>query len=397
MRVSDLRAAACTGVLVCGLVLGSSGAGLASADPSEMGQDSQQRESSKAENHERPSLSRVIHRILSEHGRRAGNESRRAPRAKIGSDPDSAFTASESNAETFSEPAEAPTPDVVPDDERGTDPGGAEGGSGNGGGGDVGGTTPGPSPTAEGGSDYGDNSVASAAPEEQNKQAGSIVYPYPFYWLELGSGGDWWNVDRVVSRLGNAFTPNVATTRTPEPEPEPEPAPAPAFRGPAPEAPAPDPVLDASGGVVAGGGSDYRADGFGGSPVLSAPIVAMPAPPPAAARFPAFPVAPATAPGLGSAAARGGSGEQAPATVPVRRLGSPEQGSTRPATETAGQTPRRGYTDYLRNPSLPQLAGAALPGVVGIVLMTLGGGVIGYRQAEAGRVIRSTGAARYLP
>jgi hypothetical protein len=63
----------------------------------------------------------------------------------------------------------------------------------------------------------------------------------------------------------------------------------------------------------------------------------------------------------------------------------------------SGQTPRQGYTDYLRSPGLPQLAGAALPGVAGILLMTLGGGVIGYRQANAGRMIRASGAARYLP
>jgi hypothetical protein len=81
----------------------------------------------------------------------------------------------------------------------------------------------------------------------------------------------------------------------------------------------------------------------------------------------------------------------------VRRVGSAEQAPTSAATSVTGQMPRRGYTDYLRSPGLPQLAGAALPGVAGILLMTLGGGVIGYRQAEAGRMIRSSGAARYLP
>jgi hypothetical protein len=43
------------------------------------------------------------------------------------------------------------------------------------------------------------------------------------------------------------------------------------------------------------------------------------------------------------------------------------------------------------------MAGAALPGVAGILLMTLGGSVIGYRQANAGHVVRMTSAARYLP
>jgi hypothetical protein len=43
------------------------------------------------------------------------------------------------------------------------------------------------------------------------------------------------------------------------------------------------------------------------------------------------------------------------------------------------------------------MAGAALPGVAAILLMTLGGGVVGYRQANAGRMVRTTAAARYLP
>lgn len=66
-------------------------------------------------------------------------------------------------------------------------------------------------------------------------------------------------------------------------------------------------------------------------------------------------------------------------------------------TSMSGQTPRQGYTNYLRTAGLSQLAGAALPGVAGILLLTLGGGVIGYRQASAGRMVRMSGAARYLP
>ena len=64
----------------------------------------------------------------------------------------------------------------------------------------------------------------------------------------------------------------------------------------------------------------------------------------------------------------------------------------------AGEAPRQqGYTNYLRSPGLTEMAGAALPGVAGILLMTLGGGVVGYRQANAGRMVRTTAAARYLP
>lgn len=390
MRVSALRLAACAGLFVGVLTLASSGVGLAHGDPSSAGHDSHQRESSKSESRERPSLSRVIDRILSEHRKRAENRPRMAPRAKIGSDPDSGSTASEANAATLAEPEVTPDPELVPDNERGAEPAGSE----EQGGGD-GGPAPAPTQPEGGGSDHVDNTVV--AQETPTKSTdGSVVYPYPYYWLELRrGGGDWWNVERIVSRIGEAIgSPYLAAT-TRAPEPEPEPAPAPAFRGPAPQAPAPEPVLDASGGV-SGGGSDYRATGFGAAPVLTAPIVAAPLPPPAAARFPAFPPVTAPAPSVGSAAARGGYAEPAPA-VAARQAGTPEQAPSSSVTSMSGQSPRRGYTDYLRSPGLPQLAGAALPGVAGILLLTIGGGVVGYRQANAGRMIRTSAAARYLP
>jgi hypothetical protein len=370
-------------------MLGTSAAGLAAADEGDVGQGSRDRESSKGVNYERPSLSRVIHRILSEHRKLKGNAPRRAPRAKIGSDPDSGFTASESNPTTFAdEPDEPdePAPELIPDGERGVEPAGTE----------QGGTAP--APQAAGGSDYIDNTVVNAAPEPEKKATGTVVYPFQYYWLEFGrGGGHWWNANQIISRLGKAISPYSASVRTPEPEPVP--VPGPAFRGPAPEAPAPDPepVLDASGGIAAGGGSDYLATGFGSAPVLSAPVVAIPVPPPAAARFPAFPAVAPPTPGVGSAAARAGGAEPAVTAGSVRQAGGPEQAPANTGTSTTGQLPRRGYIDYLRSPGLPQLAGAALPGVAGILLMTLGGGVIGYRQADAGRMIRSSGAARYLP
>jgi hypothetical protein len=411
MGVSALRVAACAGVLVGGLVLGLSAAGIGSADPGFDGRGPKETESSNGVNNDRPRLGQIIRRILSEHRSRAGRESRTVPQAKIGSEPDSGSPASESNAASVAEPADAPAdepaPELVPDNERGADPAGYSAGGDGGGGAQPAGTGP-AQPPAAGGSDYTGDTAAVVAPEAEKKPVGSDVYPFPFYWLEFGArGGDWWNADRIISRLGRAFSPYSATTPEPEPEPEPvpvpEPAPAPAFRGPAPaapapeapapEAPAPDPVLDASGGIVAGGGSDYQATGFGAAPVLSAPAVVMPVPPPVAARIPEFPAA--APPGLGSAAARGGA-EPAVSVHAVRQAATPEQAPARTESETIGQT-RLGYTEYLRRPGLPQLAGAALPGVAGILLLTIGGGVIGYRQAEAGRMIRSTGAARYLP
>jgi hypothetical protein len=231
--------------------------------------------------------------------------------------------------------------------------------------------------------------VVSVEPEPQKKQTIFVSYPFPYYLLQIRRGGDWWNADRIIARFDRAISPYLAQPAKPEPEP----VPGPAFRGGAPE---PEPVLDASGGVATGG-SDYQATGFGGAPVLSAPIVAVPVLPPAAARFPAFPPAATPRPGIGSAVTRGPAAELGSTAQGSRAAGAQEQPSAGTVRAMSGQTSRQGYTDYLRSPGLPQLAGAALPGVAGIVVMTLGGGVIGYRQANAGRMIRASGAARYLP
>jgi hypothetical protein len=42
------------------------------------------------------------------------------------------------------------------------------------------------------------------------------------------------------------------------------------------------------------------------------------------------------------------------------------------------------------------MAVVALPGVVGLVLMTVSGTVIGHRQARAGHMLRHNGAARFM-
>jgi hypothetical protein len=395
MGVSAIRNAACAGVLVGALVLGGLAAAPAFADPGDGGRGARDTESSKGVNSERPSLGRVIQRMVSEHRKRMANEPRRAPRARIGTQPDGVVTTSEPEAATFAEPVEEPAPDPAPDNDRDA------GGSGAAGSGGYAPTpTPPPAPMAGGASDHPDTAPVSAAPEPDKKPSEFVEYPFPpYYLLEIRRrGGDWWNAERIVALVGRALNPYLAPMRA-EPEPVPAPAPGPAFRGPVPEAPAPEPVLDASGGVGTVSGSDYRATGFGAAPVLSAPVVAMPVPPPAAARFPVFGPAPApataSAPGLGSAAARGGIAEPEVTARAARQESA--HGTAQPGQAVSNPLPRRGYTDYLRSPGLPQLAGAALPGVAGIMLMTLVGGVLGYRQASAGRAIRSSAAARYLP
>jgi hypothetical protein len=57
---------------------------------------------------------------------------------------------------------------------------------------------------------------------------------------------------------------------------------------------------------------------------------------------------------------------------------------------------RAGYSDYLRNAGMAQITALAVPGAAAILLFTLGGGFIGYRQARAGHLIRAEGITRFL-
>ncbi|EHI10657.1 hypothetical protein KEK_21639, partial [Mycolicibacterium thermoresistibile ATCC 19527] len=58
---------------------------------------------------------------------------------------------------------------------------------------------------------------------------------------------------------------------------------------------------------------------------------------------------------------------------------------------------RLGYPQYLRSARSGEIAAVALPGVAGLVLMTVGGAIIGYRQASAERMVRVNAAQRFLP
>jgi hypothetical protein len=57
---------------------------------------------------------------------------------------------------------------------------------------------------------------------------------------------------------------------------------------------------------------------------------------------------------------------------------------------------RAGYSDYLRHAGMAQITAIAVPGAVAILLFSVGGGFIGYRQARAGHVIRAEGIGRFL-
>jgi hypothetical protein len=174
-----------------------------------------------------------------------------------------------------------------------------------------------------------------------------------------------------------------------QPQPEPAPQPGPAFRtqeeGP--------PVADSG-----GGGVDPLSTGVAAEPpVLRAPMVIAPLP---------IPLPPAVEPVLPLGASAGGG--PAPVvvadTVAVGARAPIIRGSLPPAVEPparsltpmSGQATRLGYPRSLRNPTAGELAAIALPGATGLLFLTFSGGVIGYRQANSLRFIRTQGAERFL-
>jgi len=173
-----------------------------------------------------------------------------------------------------------------------------------------------------------------------------------------------------------------------QPQP-PTPAPGPTFKtqeeGP--------PVADSG-----GGGVDPLSVGVAAEPpVLQAPLVIAPLPIPVSA------VSPPAAP-LGTAA-----GATAPAQVAVEVAAAGARapairGSLQPTTEpanssmmsTSGQATQLGYSRYLREPTAGELALLALPGLAGLLMLTVSGGFIGYRQANSARAFRMQNASRFL-
>jgi hypothetical protein len=171
-------------------------------------------------------------------------------------------------------------------------------------------------------------------------------------------------------------------------QPEPTPTPGPAFRGQE-EAP----VIDVSGG---GGGGQAMASENGGPPVFELPLVVAPAVPMPGLRVPAMPLGASAAGGAPQAA--GPSTAVAGARAPVIR-GSLSSGAERPSnslTPMSGQATPAGYPRFLRSPTIGELAAVALPGLGGLLFLTFSGGVIGYRQANSIRFLRTAGAERFL-
>lgn len=164
--------------------------------------------------------------------------------------------------------------------------------------------------------------------------------------------------------------------------------------------------------VEGAGGIVPMSNGSSGLPVLQAPVVVPPiriAPPPRPIGGPPpRPIGgPPPRPVTGSAPAgvkvlaAGSAGVRAPelkgsvaqtGSIPTEQL--PPAGSAS-ASGMGAPAPRQGYPRYLRTARASELAMVAVPGLAALIAVTFGGGVIGYRQANSGRYLR-TDAARFL-
>lgn len=169
-------------------------------------------------------------------------------------------------------------------------------------------------------------------------------------------------------------------------QPKPKPAPAPGFRMQQ-EAP----VIDAT-PEPGGGGSEPMAAVSDGPKAFEVPLVSAPRMPlpPKLGRLPA-------AAGPEPAAANPPS--VVGARTPVLRGSLPPSGESVTVSRslTSGQPAQVSYPRYLRTPTAAELSMVALPGLAGLIVLTFSGGVIGYRQANSARFIRTSAAARFMP
>lgn len=109
---------------------------------------------------------------------------------------------------------------------------------------------------------------------------------------------------------------------------------------------------------------------------------------------------PGAVPSVGGGAA---AGNPAGAPAAPRQVGTSPPQAREPVPASVGSgaaTPvpgaRLGYGEYLRSAGIAQIAALALPGLAGILVLTGAGGLLGYRQAKAGRGVRSSGIARFM-
>lgn len=172
--------------------------------------------------------------------------------------------------------------------------------------------------------------------------------------------------------------------------------PAPPPPGPAFRTQQEAPVADAFSGTTGGG------DGSGGAAVsepviVRAPLVTVPRSTTVAGRPTRIP---SEVPAGGAAPAITQPGVAGVRTPAIRGSVSSTPGAAVPLQTgpSAGQSARAGL--FARggsaNATLAEIAAVALPGVAGLLFLTVGGGMIGYRQANSARFIRTAGAERFL-
>ncbi len=157
-----------------------------------------------------------------------------------------------------------------------------------------------------------------------------------------------------------------------------------------PRSPMPRPVRPAVGG---GGGGGIMSEGA----VFHAPLVTVPRAATIAGKSPrATPGAPAAAaipPGVTQPGVAGVRTPEIHGSVP------PTPGVSAPpgAAPMGGSTAAGTYPRGVMNPTVAEIAAVALPGVAGLLFLTFSGGMIGYRQANSIRYVRTAGADRFLP
>jgi hypothetical protein len=124
-------------------------------------------------------------------------------------------------------------------------------------------------------------------------------------------------------------------------------------------------------------------------PVLTLPLVVLPP-------------APVVGAGGGPRLELSRGAPEAPPAGPPQLKNEPLNSPRQPIPVEVGRdvTPppsfRAGYSEYLRTAGVTKMAAFALPGISGLLLLTAGGGFIGYRQAKTGYAVRTEGIARFL-
>src|SRR5262249_28346440 len=146
------------------------------------------------------------------------------------------------------------------------------------------------------------------------------------------------------------------------------------------------PVVDAG-----GGGSDMLSAAGAEPPVLHAPLVVAPLPMLPAPVVPTGASAGAPGPRPGGAEAGGARGPHVPEPGPPTTHSA---NSNLRLTPLSGQATRVGYPRDFRTPTVGDIAALAMPGVAGLMFMTFGGSMLGYRQANSVGFIRTQAAER---